>query len=126
MHISRVINSCCRSSELCARWGGEEFVVLLPEADSDSAVALAERIRATLEATPLRTPNQEILITISVGGTELCPGDSPEEIFRRADQQLLRAKESGRNTVFFDRNESQNRHEAELNETRDSSGLTTK
>lgn len=101
-HVARIIVDSSRSTELCARWGGDEFVVLLPEGDGRAATMLSERIRSTVEASPLRTSEKEVPLTVSVGCAELMPDELSEDLFRRADQQLLRAKEQGRNLVFFD------------------------
>ena len=99
VHIARLIEHSCRSTELLARWGGEEFVVIAPESANEAAVRLAERIRERVESTPLRLPEHKIAVTVSVGVAEYIPGQSPEVFFRRADQNLLRAKTHGRNRV---------------------------
>ncbi|MGI8904866.1 MAG: diguanylate cyclase [Candidatus Sumerlaeaceae bacterium] len=99
IHLARLIESCCRSSELCARWGGEEFVVLLPDGDLHAAYALGERIRLTVESNPLRQPGRPIYLSVSAGCAELGLTDDAEILFRNADQNLLQAKQMGRNRV---------------------------
>jgi two-component system, cell cycle response regulator len=99
LHLARLIEACCRSTEICARWGGEEFVVLMPDADHAAAFALAERIRATVESTPLRQPANPIYLTVSGGVAELGLSDDMDSLFRNADQNLLKAKQCGRNRV---------------------------
>jgi two-component system, cell cycle response regulator len=101
-HVARIISDSSRSTELCARWGGEEFVILLPEGDRRSALKLAERVRNAIEQSPLRTPVFTVRLTVSLGGAELLPDETAEEFFRRADQHLLLAKQMGRNKVAFD------------------------
>jgi two-component system, cell cycle response regulator len=100
--LAKVIRTCCRASELCARWGGEEFTVLLPESDGVAAVALADRIRHTIEAKPLRADEHGIGLTVSIGVAELQPDDSVDTFFRRSDQRLLAAKDRGRNRIVFE------------------------
>jgi len=99
IHLARSIESCCRASEICARWGGEEFVVLVPDADKAAAYALAERIRLVVEASPLRNPEGAIYLSVSGGCAELTLTDDAESLFRNADQNLLKAKQLGRNRV---------------------------
>lgn len=99
IHLARLIESCCRSTEICARWGGEEFVVLLPDGDLLSAYALGERIRLTVESNPLRQPGTPIYLSVSVGCAELGISDDSETLFHNADQNLLKAKKMGRNKV---------------------------
>jgi diguanylate cyclase (GGDEF)-like protein len=102
-HLARVIQTSCRATEVCARWGGEEFAVLAPESDAQGAIVLAERIRVRVWQFPLETPGgQSIPLTVSIGGTLLRSADTPEEAFRRADSSLYTAKHLGRNRTVFD------------------------
>ncbi len=100
-HIAQLIHGCCRSSEVVARWGGEEFAVLMPESDGLAAKAVGERIRQTVAENPLETPKGTVGITVSIGGCELARGDTEESFFHRADQQLIQAKQAGRNRMLF-------------------------
>jgi diguanylate cyclase (GGDEF)-like protein len=99
IHIARLIEACCRSSELCARWGGEEFTILLPDADLHAAYALGERIRVTVESNPLRQPGTPIYLSVSVGCAEMGIADDADTLFKAADNNLLKAKHMGRNKV---------------------------
>lgn len=87
----------CRQSDLVARLGGEEFVLLLPNAHLEIAVACAERIRQRLESQPL-TP-QMVRVTASFGVAMLADHEEGEGLLRRADQALYRSKKEGRNRV---------------------------
>ncbi len=102
VHIARMIQSCCRVTEIIARWGGEEFVVLLPETGYEGAMRVAERIRTAIESTPLSLQSGMLSLTVSIGGAELEASDDLNTLFHRADQQLLKAKEAGRNHVRFE------------------------
>jgi two-component system cell cycle response regulator len=97
-HLSRLV----RTSDLVCRYGGEEFVVLMRDATREQALAIAERVRALLESTPIaisRAPGN-LSVTVSVGlATSTGQDDTAGAIFHRADQALYRAKNSGRNRV---------------------------
>jgi len=91
-----------RTTDYAARWGGEEFVVLLPGSDMDGAEEVAERVRESTEAAIVRTESgDETRMTVSVGLNSAVPGadDSVDEYIRAADQALYQAKEQGRNRV---------------------------
>ena len=99
-HFAAVAARSIRSEDLLARLGGEEFVVLLPETDQASALILANRIRAAIEATPLSLPEGAIVMTVSIGvGTLNAAEATPESLLQYADKALYMAKESGRNRV---------------------------
>jgi two-component system cell cycle response regulator len=89
-----------RTTDLCARWGGEEFVVALTCTGEPSATLLAERLRASIAA--LRVTDADgaaIPVTASIGVTSFARGDSLEALIARADQAMYAAKSSGRNRV---------------------------
>lgn len=90
-----------RAVDLLGRYGGEEFVVLLPETRLEDAVLAAERLRAQVAATPVTTDIGSLSLTISVGVVGHNAGESLhlEDLLNRADQALLLAKQSGRNRV---------------------------
>ena len=86
-----------RSYDLAARFGGEEFILLLPETLSEEAVIIAERIRKNIET--MKVPTCSKQITISLGVTSWEPDDTPTELIARADAALYSAKDTGRNRV---------------------------
>lgn len=88
-----------RKVDLLTRWGGEEFVVLLPDTTAEQAMLLAERIRANLAARPVDGPGH---ITASIGVAQLAPNEGWEQWLARADAALYRAKKAGRNRVELD------------------------
>jgi diguanylate cyclase (GGDEF)-like protein len=91
-----------RPSDFAARWGGEEFVVLLPNTPMDGALDVAERIRTDVEATDIfYTDGSKIRVTISIGVNSLVPlhDNSINEFISKADKALYAAKDSGRNKV---------------------------
>jgi diguanylate cyclase (GGDEF)-like protein len=83
-----------RATDLLARFGGEEFVVLLPNTHLDQAAKVAQRIRQSVAQ-----EDQPVPSTISVGAAEMVPGENMTGLIERADLALLRAKQSGKNQV---------------------------
>lgn len=99
--VGSVLRESLRGSDLPARLGGDEFCAILPNADQDSAVMLAERIRAALSAQPLVTADGvEIRLTCSIGVAALdAARDDLESLLARADAALYQAKHAGRDGV---------------------------
>lgn len=92
------------AGEVACRFGGEEFSVLVPAADMAATIDLAERLRLAIAGMTVRYMDRILpRVTISIG-VAICPGSGvqPQELLRRADEALYRAKESGRNCVRFD------------------------
>lgn len=91
-----------KGKDLVARFGGEEFIVLLPETGFEGAVAVAESIRSTIESGRVVNPRtgEEIRrVTISIGVTQFVMDEDVKETISRADEALYAAKENGRNRV---------------------------
>jgi diguanylate cyclase (GGDEF)-like protein len=100
--IGGVLKQTCRATDLAARWGGEEFVVLLPDTDSKGALAQAERVRAAVEA--LSDPGKHTqpggVLSVSIGVASLPEhADGSASLLWQADAALYEAKRAGRNTV---------------------------
>jgi diguanylate cyclase (GGDEF)-like protein len=86
-----------RATDIVARFGGEEFVVLMPDTDLANAFAIADRIREAFAASTIEPlPNP---LTASFGVAEMAPGEQGNDLLRRADIALYDAKHSGRNRV---------------------------
>jgi diguanylate cyclase (GGDEF)-like protein len=100
MRIAEVCNRERRASDIVARMGGDEFVVLLPETDQGAALLFAERLRDAVGSTPLDADGISIDLTISIGvaHAELGLGGM-KELLKLADAQLYRAKKDGRNCI---------------------------
>jgi diguanylate cyclase (GGDEF)-like protein len=100
VEVSRVLKGCLRNEDICSRWGGEEFLVLLPETPLDGALAVANKIRESVAMTEFKVNRPGIQITISLG---VCEYNSDQNIFEaisRADQALHQAKMGGRNRAI--------------------------
>ena len=100
--VAEIIGECIRTTDKAARFGGEEFVVLLREVDQATAGTLAERIRSTLETSTIRYGSLDIRVKVSIGIAIIDPADRDvQDMIERADQGLYLAKNTGRNRTFF-------------------------
>ena len=97
--VSRRIESLLRREDRAARWGGEEFLVLLPETDLEQAETVAEKIRQAVADRPVAVNGFRIPLTISIGVAAWAGDPDAKSLIRRADNGLYRAKDSGRNRV---------------------------
>lgn len=97
VQMSALIKSQLRESDFIFRIGGEEFVILLPETFLQSANVIAKKIKDSVEQ-ELKTIQNKV-ITISIGVTQVEEHDSADSIFKRVDEYLYAAKNSGRNRV---------------------------
>lgn len=100
--VAKAFSNLTKGKDLAARFGGEEFIILLPETPLNGAVAVAENIRKSIEKGRVFNPKtgEEVTrVTISIGVTQLKHGENVDEAIARADAALYRAKEGGRNRV---------------------------
>ncbi len=97
--ISQRLSQACREGDILARWGGEEFMFLLPETDLAQASAFAERVRQSIEAQRLSVKQETVVLTASFGVAERTRQTLLEELINEADLELYKAKQSGRNRV---------------------------
>jgi two-component system cell cycle response regulator len=103
--VKRVV----RGSDLLCRFGGEEFVIVMPETGLAIAKRVAERVRAAVAGAPFPVQGgaRSLPITVSIGVAESHGGGTSEALFKRADQALYLAKSSGRNRVTADESSAQ-------------------
>jgi two-component system cell cycle response regulator len=100
--FARRIRSTVRGADLACRYGGEEFVVVMPDTDAAAAATIAERLRDIIERTPFSLPGTDLDLTVtaSLGIATNVPGvETPEQLLKKADKALYEAKNSGRNRV---------------------------
>ena len=100
--LADIISRAARATDLPARFGGEEFVILMPETDPSAALGAANRMRELVESTPfiIGDDKRSINLTLSIGIANLLEeGDSAEGLIKRADEALYLAKNDGRNNV---------------------------
>ena len=95
--MARRLGNSLRSSDLLARWGGEEFAILLPGTPLSGAQVFAERLRSRVAERPL----QGLSITVSIGISGFRPGEGSDALLGRADSALYRAKRGGRDSVVI-------------------------
>lgn len=105
MHVAELMLQECRERGQVFRWGGEEFILMLPETDFTKTIEFAENIRKRIEEETCVFAGNTIHITMSFGVTVMQSGCNPEEVVKRADLCLYKAKADGRNKVVCEEGE---------------------
>ena len=98
--VASIISDTCRDGDCAYRWGGEEFIMLMPDTELKDAILMAETIRMDIMGTTIRSEGVPINVTMSFGCRQFDFSESIEENIRLADEKLYIAKESGRNRVI--------------------------
>jgi diguanylate cyclase (GGDEF)-like protein len=97
VHVANVMLSCVREVDICSRYGGEEFVIVLPQCGREDAITVAERLREAIAGTPVDKIGQ---VTASIGvATYPAAARTKEELIEMADRAMYLAKAAGRNRV---------------------------
>tara|TARA_Y100001968_G_scaffold113494_1_gene102891 strand:+ start:3925 stop:5052 length:1128 start_codon:yes stop_codon:yes gene_type:complete len=99
-HVADLFKEVIRDQDGVARWGGEEFLFVLPTTNENNGVVLAEKIRARLETTPVQIQNTSLTITASFGVAQINLANGLNNALSLADKALYKAKEKGRNKVL--------------------------
>ncbi|HEY3697974.1 MAG TPA: GGDEF domain-containing protein [Spongiibacteraceae bacterium] len=99
--IAKTLRARLRKSDFIARFGGEEFVILLPETDREEAFRAIETIREAVAECPFHFREQPVAVTLSAGIAAFVDDASPEAVFERADAAMYQAKEAGRNRCII-------------------------
>ncbi|MGH7442118.1 MAG: GGDEF domain-containing protein, partial [bacterium] len=97
--VAQIVKRSVRDVDVCGRYGGEEFLVLLPSTPLDGAVLVAERIREAVRAKPFQLRGEERRITVSMGVATASVGARAVDVIARADEALYRSKQDGRDRV---------------------------
>ena len=97
--VAKALQGALRDTDFIARFGGEEFVVLLPNINPDKYQKPLETLRQTIKSIPFRFRDARVEITISIGATLFREGDHTTDAFERADKALYSSKHSGRDQV---------------------------
>ena len=100
--VGRSMATALRRGDLPIRWGGEEFLALLPGVDATGLAAAAERVRMLVANSWLHHDGTRLRVTVSLGTTLASPGESPADLVDRADRLMYRSKGAGRNQVTTD------------------------
>jgi diguanylate cyclase (GGDEF)-like protein len=99
MHLAVVAKGGVRDSDAILRYGGEEFIILLPGAGAEGAYFVVDRLRMMVEKTPFMFGHKKITLRFSAGVAQLGDGEGATGLLERADRALYQAKEMGRNRV---------------------------
>lgn len=99
--IARYLKTNIGSNEFLARWGGEEFIILLPDYEVNQLEERLDELRVGLAQLPFKFKQERLTITVSIGSAECGQGEPLEECFERADKCLYQAKSAGRNRVVI-------------------------
>lgn len=97
--VAQTVKQTLRESDVLARWGGEEFLIVMMPCDLAQALQVGEKIRAAVQASPYRDNDLCLPLSVSVGVAQYQPGESVDALLARADRALYRAKQLGRNRV---------------------------
>ncbi len=99
--VADVMRGALRSQNVIGRWGGEEFMVILPDTNAETLELLAERLRVTMMETVFSYNDKKISITVTVGAAMMVESDTVESLTLRTDQALYQGKDNGRNCYYF-------------------------
>lgn len=97
--VARVLSKNLRTSDFIARFGGEEFVVLMPSTTAEEGARAIDKLRASISKSPFNFHGKPVTITMSFGITQTQDADTPDDLFGRADKALYEAKQKGRDRV---------------------------
>jgi len=97
--IASVLKKRLRPTDFIARFGGEEFVLLMPDSSLSAAMVVGDAMRSAIEACPFHFKGEPVTITVSMGVAQFQPGERSDLALKRADEALYRAKAAGRNQV---------------------------
>jgi diguanylate cyclase (GGDEF)-like protein len=97
--VAKTLSNCLRASDVVGRWGGDEFMAILPGITREALAKASDKFRGLVAQSTVPVDSTQIRVTISVGAAIVAPGDSPESLLKRADQHLYTSKQSGRNRI---------------------------
>lgn len=99
VHLAKVVRQLLRPTDTLSRWGGEEFLILLPNTDSEEATQVMRRLQRELTKSYFMHDHKKVLITFSAGVVEWQSQETRDQVIARADAAMYRAKAAGRNRV---------------------------
>ena len=99
MAVAKTLSGCLRPSDVLGRWGGDEFLAILPSISKEALASAAKRCQRLTARSTVPVHDSQVVVTISVGAAIVAAGDTAESLLHRADQHLYASKHSGRNRV---------------------------
>ncbi len=99
VRVGRLLREHLRTTDVAARWGGEEFALLLPETTMSEAAVVLDRVRAVVAEADWGVIADGLTVTVSIGATSLTPGSTAADLLRQADRRLYGAKAAGRDRI---------------------------
>ncbi len=97
--IASIVKNNLRITDAVGRYGGEEFLVVLPDTDAEAALVVAEKLRKAVEKKVYKYRDSTFKVTVSIGAAQAKPEDTPESLIDRADKALYLSKQAGKNRV---------------------------
>ena len=106
--LVRLINKVNRNTDLCYRYGGEEFVVVLSKTDKYGAMVIAERLREAVAGLRICAESGPLQVTVSIGTSSYADGDCADSLLGRADKAMYRIKNQGGNgSAYYQQNQGE-------------------
>ena len=99
--VAATMKDCVRENSFISRWGGEEFLIILPNCNGDNAFVALERVRRTIQKSVVKVGDKEIKITMTFGLTEFGFHQDIDKVIKEADEKLYYGKSNGRNQVVY-------------------------
>ena len=100
--VAELFTKRLRTIDIVGRYGGEEFLVILPETDIDKARLVAERLRVAVAGAVIDDGDDRIHVTVSAGLASYAPGLLENDLIKKADDNLYRAKTEGKNRIYYE------------------------
>ena len=100
--VTRTMKESLRAIDKIGRYGGEEFLVILPETGADKALVVGERLREAVKKNAVECDGQSILATVSGGVASYTPDGQEKDLIKKADDSLYRAKKEGKNRIYYE------------------------
>jgi diguanylate cyclase (GGDEF)-like protein len=100
-HVARILEASKRTEDLAARWGGDEFVILMPAADQTAAERVGQEILQRMNRRPFSKGNRKFPFTVTIGVSTKMPQATGADLFEQADRALLKGKSAGGNRLQY-------------------------
>lgn len=100
--VAKTTDNLLRGMDTITRWGGEEFLIIVSNVNSQTLASVGEKIRVFIEKSWLHLGERELKVTVSIGGAIAQKNESNEALIHRADTQMYKSKENGKNCVSID------------------------